>query len=167
MCVCVHDGRSSRSEARRIKAERANVPLQDFKEPRPETAYDVRERGRQFLKTLLKEAREARVLNSSSNGGRGEPVGQSNEEVRALIVSHGGFLYEMLANVLGLGEKVGLPSNCAVSIVEVHENEGYQERGDGEPQWSFVPRVINDFAHMVEAGLATANRVENLDVDEK
>lgn len=150
-----------RSEARRIKAKRANVKLQDFQEPRAETANDVRERGRQFLKELLREAREARGGETLST------VGQSNEEIRALIVSHGGFLYEMLANVLGLGDKVGLPSNCAVSIVEVHESEGDGERGGGERQVSFVPRVINDFAHMVEADLATANRVENLDVDEK
>ena len=175
-----------RWEARRIKAERAGVPIDDFQEPRSETANDVRERGQEFLKALLEEAREARAQ-SSSNRDTEKDIGKgatelrstlvesasspsahlSSEEMRALIVSHGGFLYEMLANVLGLGKKVGLPSNCSVSIVDVYEASARKKGGHKMRQASFVPRVINDFAHMVDAGLATANRVENLDVDEK
>lgn len=147
----------------------------------------MRERGQQFLEALLEEAREARARSSSNcdtgkdirTGGATErhstsvasassPIAHlSSEEMRALIVSHGGFLYEMLANVLGLGKKVGLPSNCSVSVVDVYESSVREKGGQEMRRASFVPRVINDFAHMVDAGLATANRVENLDVDEK
>lgn len=161
-----------RSEARRIKAERAGVPLQDFEEPRAETATDVRRRAQKFLHTLLTKAREARSINRSRREAGGDacslyPLSQTKEEMIALLVSHGGFLYEMLSNVLGLGDKVGRPSNCSVTIVDVYDGPGGGQKGVGaDSRVSFVPRVINDFSHMEEAGLATANRVENLDVSE-
>ena len=52
----MHRRRLSRSEARRIKAEKAGVPLVDFEEPKRESLTEVEKRARQFVDALVADA---------------------------------------------------------------------------------------------------------------
>lgn len=159
---------SSRRDAARIKADRAGVLVHEFDEPPSETQADVRRRAQQFLEVLLKDARDSRMMQAATAATEDSGYRDDNTTNTpiALIVSHGGFLHTMLSTVLDLGNNVELPSNCSISIIDVHEG-GAAVTANGAAKASgavtYAPHVLNDSAHMIEAGLSTANRVENFE----
>ena len=161
-----------RPEARRIKAEKAGVPLEDFEEPRRESLTEVEQRARQFVDALVADAdgdtfmqREAADARGRETEGRAtDGSGTEKEEGGgadgccerlALVVSHGGLLNVMMSVVMGL-EEVGFMGNCSVAVVEVFEKE--------EGGFSFVSGVLNDDSHVEAAGLsADGAGVENFE----
>lgn len=165
-CTCPRDTpknmKYKRPEARRIKAERAGVPPEDFKEPKRESVTEVEQRARQFLDSLLADADGDRFIqHEAAEVGReigGRAPGGSNadkedggdadggRERLALVVSHGGILNVMMSVVMGL-EEVGFMGNCSVAVVKVFEKD------DGG--FLFVPEALNDDSHMEAAGLST------------
>lgn len=70
----------NRSEARRIKAKRAGVPVEDYVEPRRESPSDVQKRARKFMDVLIADARRHAAEQSKTEPE--QPTAETEEEER-------------------------------------------------------------------------------------